>query len=129
LKIKIFVFCNSGYLSIRQTQNAFFGGRHIGSDDQGGLSIPDVQKVAEAYGIPSVAVLNTDDLARIPDEVLAVDGPVLCMLRIPVDSPVEPTVGFVRNENGTASPRPLEDMAPFLDRDEFARLMCIKPLP
>jgi acetolactate synthase-1/2/3 large subunit len=129
LKIKIFVFCNSGYLSIRQTQNAFFGGRHIGSGEQGGLSLPDVQKVAEAYGIPCVAVLNTEDLGRIPEEVLAVDGPVLCMLRIPVDSPVEPTIGFVHNENGTASPRPLEDMMPFLDRDEFARVMCIKPPP
>lgn len=129
LKIKIFVFCNAGYLSIRQTQNAFFGGRHIGSGEQGGLSVPDVMKVAEAYGIPSVAVLDTDDLARIPTEVLAVDGPVLCMLRIPVDSPVEPTVGFVRNENGTSSPRPLEDMVPFLGRDEFMRMMCVKPLP
>lgn len=128
LNIKIFVFCNAGYLSIRQTQNAFFGGRHIGSCERGGLSVPDVQKVAAAYGIPSIAVLDTDDLVRISAEVLAVDGPVLCMLRIPVDAPVEPTVGFVRNENGTASPRPLEDMMPFLDRDEFSRIMCIKPL-
>jgi acetolactate synthase-1/2/3 large subunit len=128
LNIKIFVFCNNGYLSIRQTQNNFFSGRYIGSCGEGGLSIPDVQKVASAYGIPTVSALNADDLAEILEEVFAINGPVLCTLRIPPDSAVEPTVGFIQNGDGTALPRPLEDMAPFIDREEFKRLMCIKPL-
>jgi acetolactate synthase-1/2/3 large subunit len=129
-RIKVFVFCNDGYLSIRQTQNAFFGGRHIGSAGKGGLSVPDVEQVAQAYGIATFTVSAYEDLARIQPEVLDTDGPVICLLRIPFDSPVEPTVGFVRDEEkGTASPRPLEDMAPFLDREEFARAMLVKVLP
>lgn len=129
LKVKVFVFCNAGYLSIRQTQNAFFGGRHIGSAEQGGLSVPDVIRVAQAYGIQTYEIDEHKDLGRIIPLVIEIEGPVVCRLLIPADSPVEPTVGFVRNENGTSSPRPLEDMAPFLDRDEFARAMVIKPLP
>jgi acetolactate synthase-1/2/3 large subunit len=86
--------------------------------------------VAQAYGIATFTVSAYEDLARIQPEVLDTDGPVICLLRIPFDSPVEPTVGLVRDEEkGTASPRPLEDMAPFLDREEFARAMLVKVLP
>jgi acetolactate synthase-1/2/3 large subunit len=126
--VKLFVFCNQGYLSIRQTQDAFFEGRHIGSSAKGGLSVPDVSRVAQAYGARTFAIDSHQDLARVIPEVLSSPGPAVCALRIPAASPVEPCVGFVRNTDGTMSPRPLEDMAPFLDREEFRAAMVVKPM-
>ena len=129
LRVKVFVFCNDGYLSIRQTQDAFFDSRYTGSTAMGGLSVPDVRKIAEAYGVKTFSIDTYADLQRVIPMALSSEGPAVCALRIPPDSPVEPTVGFVRAADGTGSPRPLEDMAPFLDRQEFLRAMVVKPLP
>jgi len=128
LPVKIFVFCNQGYLSIRQTQDGFFGGRYVGSAASGGMSIPDIARVTTAYGINTFAIDTHDDLESVIPRVLEWNGPAVCTLRIPPDSPVEPRIGFAKNPDGTMAAKPLEDMAPFLDRDEFHHAMIVKPV-
>jgi acetolactate synthase-1/2/3 large subunit len=92
------------------------------------MSIPDIARVTTAYGINTFAIDTHDDLESVIPRVLEWNGPAVCTLRIPPDSPVEPRIGFAKNPDGTMAAKPLEDMAPFLDRDEFHHAMIVKPV-
>jgi acetolactate synthase-1/2/3 large subunit len=128
LPIKIFVFNNEGYLAIRHTQNGFLKGNYVGSDEKGGVSLPDFLKVAKAYGINGVRVHNNKELKEKVRLTLNKPGPMLCEIMISRDQQLIPQIGFDKNPDGTASSRPLEDMFPYLDRKEFMENMIVKPL-
>jgi len=127
LPIKIFVMNNDGYLAIRHTQKSFLESNFTGSSSKGGLTLPDYQKIAKAYGIKSVRISKEDNLLKGIQRVLKTPGPVLCEIMVSPDQELIATQGFDRNEDGTFSPRPLEDMYPFLERKEFLENMCIRP--
>jgi acetolactate synthase-1/2/3 large subunit len=128
LPIKLFVWNNDGYLSIRATQQRFFEGRLIGTDNTSGLSFPDLEKIAAAYGIGYRRIAGTSDLDAGLRAVLATPGPVLCEVMCLRDQEIVPTVASERQPDGTMISRPLEDMYPFLDRDELAAEMLVLPL-
>ena len=119
LPVKLFVLNNDGYESIRVSQKNYFNNRFIGESSQSGVSFPDTLKIASAYGIKAVRVSDYDKLEKVIDEVLNYDGPVICDVIAPRDQEIIPTVASKVNEDGTMSSRPLEDMYPFLDRDEY----------
>lgn len=118
LPVKIFVFNNDGYSSIRATQNAFFGGRFVGADRGSGVLTPDFSKVAAAYGMSYSRIENNAALADGVAAFLAADGSGLCELMLATEQSVSPKASAFRREDGTFESRPLEDMAPFLPRDE-----------
>jgi acetolactate synthase-1/2/3 large subunit len=121
LPIKLFVLNNQGYLSIKTSQDNFFG-RRTGAGPESGVSFPDFVKLGEAYGIPSRR-LDGPDFASGVQETLARDGPVLCEVMLDETQPFEPRMSSRRLEDGRIVTPPLEDMFPFLDRDELARNM------
>lgn len=125
LNIKLFVWNNNGYLSIRATQNKFFNGRHIGTDSKSGVSFPDLKKIADAYGIKYVKLncVKTlyNDIKLIMDE----DVPTICEVICIPDQPILPTVSSKQLEDGTLVSCPIEDMYPFLDRKEFNENMIV----
>ncbi len=127
LPIKIFVMNNAGYLAIRHTQNAFLEGNYVGSAQSGGLSLPDFLKVGEAYGLKTIRINNNQELSKKLQWTLEEGGPVLCELMISPEQQLIAQQGFNRNPDGTSSPRPLEDMYPYLDRKEFLENMIVKP--
>lgn len=123
--IKIFVLNNGGYLSIRQTQAAFFG-LAVGAGADSGVSCPNFVKVAEAYGLPASRLTEpgfTADLAAILDA----PGPHVCEVMLDAAQGFEPKLSSRRLPDGRMVSSPLEDMAPFLDREEFlANLLVSK---
>lgn len=123
LPIKIFVFNNNGYLSIRQTQDGFLESNYVGSEPEGGLTLPDLQKLAHAYGISVSKIDNHNNLCENIRAVLESDEPVICEVMVDPNQEVTPRLGFDRHADGTGTPRPLEDMYPYLDREEFAANM------
>lgn len=128
LPIKLFVWNNDGYLSIRASQAKFFEGRFIGTDSSSGVSFPDTNKIADAYGIKFFRVNTSCELGSVLKDVLAYDGPVICEVMCIRDQEIVPTVASYRKDDGTMVSRPIEDMYPFLDREEFKREMIVKPL-
>ena len=126
LNIKIFVFNNCGYLAIRHTQDGFLDKRHIGSSKNGGISLPDFQKVAKAYGLKTVCVYNNKELTEKIKLVLNEPGPVLCEIMISPEQELIPRMGFETKSDGTSIAKPLEDMAPYLDRKVFLENMVVK---
>ena len=100
-------------------QKNYFDSRFFGESKSSGISFPDTLKVAEAYGIKAVRVDNYANLPKVIDDVLSFDGPVICDVIVPRDQLIIPTVGSKVNDDGSMESRPLEDMFPFLDRDEY----------
>lgn len=127
LSVKIFVFNNGGYLAIRHTQDGFLDGNYVGSNAQGGLSLPDFKKVAAAYGINSTQINNHGELRDKIRWTLENPGPWLCEVMINREQEMMPRQGFEQKPDGTFAPRPLEDMYPYLDRQEFLDNMIVAP--
>ena len=125
LPVKLFVLNNDGYESIRVSQKNYFDNRLIGESNQSGLSFPDTLKIAKAYGIKAVRIRNYQELENKLDGILNFDKAVIVDVIIPKDQPIIPTVSSVVNPDGTMSSRPLEDMAPFLDREEYKKNLYI----
>ena len=122
LPVKLFVMDNSGYLSIRSTQENFFGAT-IGSGPSDGVSFPDYSAVAAAYGIRGMRLTEPLMLDETIAAVLAADGPVVCQVVLDPEQGFEPRVKSREMPDGTIVSPALEDMYPFLDRAEIARNM------
>ena len=129
LPIKFFVLNNDGYASIRASQANWFGHASIGCDAATGLTVPDISKVANAYGIPAVVIADQRDLREQVKRVLAMPGPVVCDVHVIPDESREPRLASVQRPDGSMVSRPMEDLYPFLDRDEFRANMIIPVLP
>ncbi|MCG2712470.1 MAG: thiamine pyrophosphate-binding protein [Candidatus Omnitrophica bacterium] len=127
MPLKIFVLNNDGYLSIRFTQSKYFNNRLIGESSKSGVSFPDTKKIADAYGIKYVKISDNKKIAKQIDEVLEYNGPVLCEVICPPDQLIIPTVASAKKADGTMVSKPLEDMFPFLDREEFLSNMIVAP--
>lgn len=126
LPIKIFVVNNQGYHSIRQTQQNNFSGDPVGiGPDSGDLSFPDMGRIAAAYGLPYARCERNSDLDATIGRVLALEGPALCEVMTTIDQPFEPKLASRVLEDGTTQSPGLEDLAPFLPRDELARIMSV----
>lgn len=127
LPVKIFIFNNAGYLSIRTTQNNFFGGRLVGEGPQSGVTLPDMVRIGDAYGIKTYRISVQEELAKKIEEVLEFPGPVLCDVLIQPDQLFAPRTSSKRLLDGRMVSKPLEDMYPFLEREEFLSNMTIPP--
>ena len=119
LPIKIFVMDNNGYSMIYGSQNGNFKGRLTGCTQESGLTLPDVKKVAEAFGIKGYHIDNESELADKVTEILEYDGPVICTVKADITQQILPKQTNYMKEDGQMASRPLEDMSPLLDRDEF----------
>jgi acetolactate synthase-1/2/3 large subunit len=128
LPIKLFVLNNGGYASIRATQTGYFGGPNIGCDENTGVSIPDYRKIARAYGLKTAVIEDQSGLRASVRRVLRTPGPVLCDVHVIPDEVRAPRVVSTQRTDGSFESRPLEDLWPFLDRDEFARNMIVEPV-
>jgi acetolactate synthase-1/2/3 large subunit len=128
LPIKLFIWNNNGYLSIRATQLKFFEGRLIGTDKSCGISFPSIQNIAYAYDIKYFYVRKTKNLDGTIDKVLTQKKPVICEVVCQPDQEIVPSVSSIRSENGKMISKPLEDMYPFLDRETFYSQMIVRPL-
>jgi acetolactate synthase-1/2/3 large subunit len=136
LPITIFVLNNDGYLSIRLTQQNFFPDNPVGTDPRSGVGTPDFEKIAAAYGFPYAALRKHADLSPSPlagegrgeggstlGSLLAAPGPQIIEVFLDPTQPFAPKTSSRRLPDGRMISAPLEDMFPFLDREEFARNM------
>ena len=125
LPIKIILFNNGGYVSIRQTQDNLFAGHRVGEGPATGVTLPDFQRIAAAFGIPSNRIAEHGGLEDGLREALAGPGPYLCEVMVDPGQVFMPKVQAEKLPDGSIISKPLEDMWPFLDRDEFASNMLV----
>ena len=126
LPVKIFVVDNSGYSMIYQSQNGNFKGHLTGCNEENGLTLPDMARIAEAFGIHSEHIETEAELSETVKAVLEYDGPALCTVKADITQKILPKqVNYVRPDGQMAS-RPLEDMAPLLEEDELRTALGIE---
>jgi acetolactate synthase-1/2/3 large subunit len=127
LPIKMFILNNDGYSSIRTSQQRWFG-RQTGADAASGLTLPEIGPVARAYGVQAVRIDSQKSLSEQLRAVLALEGPVVCDVVSRPDEPRVPSLSSAQRADGSLYSKPLEDLWPFLPRDEFRENMIIAPL-
>lgn len=125
LPVRIFVFNNRGYASIRNTQRNYFSGRYVGTGPEGKLGMPDLSALARAIGIPAMRI---DDAANIDESIahaLAQPGPFICDVHVVADEALAPKSAALPQPDGSIISMPLEDMSPLLPRDELRENMLV----
>ncbi|MCH1981364.1 thiamine pyrophosphate-binding protein [Ruminococcus sp. OA3] len=124
--VKLFVINNEGYHSIRQTQMSFFGEPLVGvGEESGDLSFPRLEKLAAAYGFPYRSLKSSESLKQDLTEVLGQEGAVICEVFVTKKQYTQPKTASRRLPGGSMFSAPLEDMYPFLEREELRENMWI----
>lgn len=122
LDIKLFILNNNGYHSIRQTQTNLFQPPFIGIDQESGVGFPDFGKLADAFGLRYFCVHNEEDCDEALREALSCEGPCIC------EAILDPKQNFAPKSSSKVMPDgkivspSMDDMAPFLEREEFAKI-------
>ncbi|MGZ4962741.1 MAG: thiamine pyrophosphate-dependent enzyme, partial [Limisphaerales bacterium] len=124
LPIKFFVINNNGYASIRASQTNYFK-RLAGADASSGVTLPDLAEVAKAYGLPFERIKGKSDLVSGIKKVLSSPGPVVCEVVVAPDEERVPRASSYLKPDGSMGSKPLEDLFPFLDREEFRKNMIV----
>ena len=130
LPIKLFLINNQGYHSIRQTQGNLFAEHcKVGiGPESGDLSFPDYALIAKAFGFPYFAAHSNAEMKKVVEEVLHTDGFVFCEVFTDTLQGWEPKNSARKLEDGSLFSAPLEDLAPFLSREEVKENMYIPML-
>ncbi len=118
LPVKLFVLNNNGYAAIRNTQKRFFNGRFVCCDPESGLTIPDLKKIAKAYGLKYFQIKNQNRLEKEVRDVIETEGPVMCEVMIDPDLQIQPRISSMVMPDGRIVSKPLEDLWPFLESKE-----------
>lgn len=122
---KIFLYNNSGYHSIRQSQQSHFNGFSVGCGPDSGVTFPDFARIAPAFGFAYTQTSDHSDIRDAVRRTLAADGPAICEIMVDKEQVFAPKLSSKRLEDGTMVTAPLEDLAPFLPRDELEANMLI----
>jgi acetolactate synthase I/II/III large subunit len=126
LPIKVFVLNNDGYHSMRQTQENYFPDNIVGCGPESGLTFPDFARLAQGFAIPSSRIADHAGLSLGIADALAGEGPHLCEVMIDRAQAFAPKLLSRRLDDGTMVSPALEDMAPFLPREEMAENMFVE---
>lgn len=125
IPVKLFVLNNTGYHSIRQTQQNYFPDNLVGCGPDSQLTFPDFQRLLTAFGVPMRRVSEHADLDAAIAATLAGEGPQGCEVYLDKEQVFAPKLASRKLEDGTMVSSPLEDLAPFLPREELAENMLI----
>ena len=127
IPIKIIVVNNNAYAVIRKRQVELFRKRTIGTDPSNGVSCPSFKKLSATFDIAYMRINDSSELSTKLEELLAMDGPVICELQ-GLESQGYVSIDHARTGDGKFARRPLEDQSPFLDRETFLSEMIIEPI-
>jgi acetolactate synthase I/II/III large subunit len=125
LPIKIFILNNGGYGSIKAMQENHFDSRYVCCDPESGLTFPDICRVASAYGLETTRIETQENLGEKIAQAIQTDGTIICDLLMDPDVSTIPRISSQVLPGGQIVSKPMEDLWPFLDRDEFHANMLI----
>lgn len=123
LPVKLFIFNNDGYLMIKHTQNALFNGRRAGVDSNSGVTCPNFSALATAFGMSSFQIRTWEDFDIVIPQVQEACGPVICEVFMHPHQLFVPKLGLAIQSDGTLISPPLEDLSPFIPREELKNNM------
>ncbi len=119
MNLKIIIMNNNGYHSIRQTQNNLFQGDLVGVCDGNGVSFPDMEKVAYAYGIPFLRIEKEEDIKHALETMFSQNGPYMCEVVVDDKQNFEPKLSSKVMPDGTIVSPELDDLYPFIEKEIY----------
>ena len=119
LPVKVFVFNNDGYGSIKATQDNFFASRYVGANPQSNVFNPDFEALARGFGINYMKASRHSELRDVLAHAMQGDEPVLCEIMISPEQWISPKATSFKNAEGKIESKPLDDMFPFLPAEEI----------
>ena len=125
LPIKIFILNNNGYVSIFQAQRNFFGGVEVGGGPKSGVTLPDFSRLSAAFDLPYRRCANHQEMVEAIEATLEVDGPAVCEIMLDENVAFAPKLGAKQWPDGRITSPALEDLSPFLPREELRANMFI----
>ena len=125
MNVKIFVLNNRGYHSIRQTQRNFFPDNIVGCGLESGLSFPNITELGKVYGFGTRTIFNHSELTQKISETLDTPGPQICEVFLDLEQQFSPKLTSRKLPDGRMITSPLEDLAPFLPREELRKNMLV----
>jgi len=128
LPIKYFILNNNGYGSIKTTQKTHFNSKLVASDPDSGLTLPEIKLQAKAYGIKYFKIKNNKDLIVNLEKIISYKDAFICEVMVDINHTTLPKASVYKDKNGLFCTRPMEDLAPFLDRNEFKANLLIQPI-
>ena len=118
----MFIFHNAGYAAISTMQNRNFDGFHVGCDEESGVTMPNLSKVSEAYGIPYFRIEKNEEIEETIEKVMSKEGPVVCEFIGSITFDEIPKCISSLDENGNRVSASLENPFPFLSEDEMNKI-------
>lgn len=125
LPIKIFILNNNGYVSIFQTHRNFFNGVEVGGGPKSGVSFPDFERLMGGFGLPYIRCAQHQGLKDAITATMQTDGPAVCEIILDEHQPFAPKLGAKQHPDGRIISPALEDLSPFLTREELLDNMII----
>lgn len=122
LNIKVIIINNNGYLSIRQTQTNLFKPPFIGIDKESGIGFPDFKILADAFGISYYKICEERECELTLRDMLSSNDPCICEVVVDPNQNFEPKSSSKVLPDGRIVSPSLDDMKPFLERDEFDKI-------
>ena len=122
LNLKIFIFFDNGYASIRMTQKNYFGGAYVGCDEKTGLGMPNWKKLAKTYNM-AYMLLSKKNLSKNLDTILNTKGPFLSIIPIDPKQTYFPKITSRITKDGSMESNPLHEMTPEITREERKKYM------
>jgi acetolactate synthase-1/2/3 large subunit len=120
---KLFIFNNSGYAAIAQMQKRNFNGHHVGSTSASGVDMPDLEKLAVAYGLRYFRIETDADINETVKKVFDTDGAVLCDIIGSMEFDEIPKCVSSVNSEGKRVSAALENAYPFLKEEEVRKVI------
>lgn len=128
LPVKVFLINNSGYVSIFQTQRNFFNGQEVGGGPKSNVTFPQFERIAAAFDFAYARAENHAGLAAAIRATLEADGPALCEIMVDENAPFSPKLSAKVHPDGRITSPALEDLSPFLPREDLRANMRIELL-
>ncbi len=127
LPIKIFILNNNGYVSMYQTQKNFFNGKEFGAGPKSGVNFPSFEELSRGFGIPYLKCVSHTDMDSQIKKIVSYKGVMICEIFIDETQVFAPKLGAKIHPDGTITSPPLEDLSPFLSKEELESNMIIAP--
>lgn len=122
INAKLFIFHNAGYAAIATMQNRNFDGFHVGCDEDSGVTMPDLKKIANAYGIPYFCISKNSEIDETLNRVMQMDSYVICEFIGDISFDEIPKCISSLDENGNRISASLENPFPFLSQEEMEEI-------
>lgn len=122
IEAKMFIFNNDGYAAITTMQDRNFGGFHVGSNPESGVCMPDLEKIAQGYGIPYIRISSNEEIAEKTEEAMSEKGAVICDIRGSMKFDEIPKCISSVNKEGKRVSAYLENPYPFLEEKDMQEI-------